>query len=122
MKIIDDPRMPVANGHYSMCIEHNGTLYIAGQLPLLSDRSIPNSIEAQTSLVLQKLKTIVEAANSSVDRIIQVRIYLSDIEMWDKVNVEYAKFFRAHKPVRVVVPTTQLHYGCLIELEAIAAV
>ena len=114
--------MPVANGHYSMCIEHNGTLYIAGQLPIQGpEKKMPESIEAQTLLVLNKLKTIVEAADSSIDKIIQVRIYLSDIELWDAVNKVYAQFMGDHKPVRVVVPTGRLHYGCLIELEAIAA-
>lgn len=121
MEIIQSTEMPTSNGHYSMCIEHNGTLYIAGQLPLNPDKSIPSTIEDQTQLVLDKLDRIVNASGSSKEKIIQVRIYLSDIHLWDRVNKVYAQFFGSHKPVRAVIPTRELHYNCLIELEAIAA-
>jgi len=115
--------MPKSNGHYSMCIEHNGTIYTAGQLPTRAeDKSIPESIEEQTKLVLDKIETIVSAAGSSKNKIIQMRLYISDIELWSRVNSVYAEFFGDHKPVRAVIPTRELHYGCLIEVEAVAAV
>lgn len=123
MQIIENPQMPKSNGHYSMCIEHNGSLYISGQLPKDSNTGlIPNGIEAQTELVLTKLETILNAAGSTKDKVISMRLYISDIEMWEKVNNTYAVFFGNHKPARAVVPTKELHYGCLIEIEAIAAV
>ncbi len=123
MKIIDSPVMPKSNGHYSMCIEHNGTIYTAGQLPIDPvSKSIPKTIEKQTKLVLEKIETIVIAAGSSKNQIIQMRLYISDIELWTRVNIVYAEFFGKHKPVRAVIPTRELHYGCLIEVEAIAAI
>jgi len=123
MNIVDTPDMPKGNGHYSMCIEHNGTLYLAGQLPLIPGTKItPDSIEDQTRLVLSKVENIVKEAGSNKDKIIQMRIYLSNIALWDKVNTVYADFFGLHKPVRAVIPTRDLHYGCLIEVEAIAAI
>lgn len=115
--------MPKSNGHYSMCIEHNGTIYTAGQLPIDPvSKSIPKTIEKQTKLVLEKIETIVIAAGSSKNQIIQMRLYISDIELWTRVNIVYAEFFGKHKPVRAVIPTRELHYGCLIEVEAIAAI
>lgn len=111
--------MPVGNGHYSTCIEHNGLLYISGQLPL-EDGQVPEGIEAQTRLVLAKLDQILQAADIRKEQVLQVRIYLSDIALWDQVNLVYADFFGEHKPARCVVPTCPLHYGCLIELEATA--
>ncbi len=123
MKIIENDKMPKGNGHYSMCISHNGTLYVAGQLPLVKGTKIPaEGIEAQTLLVLQKVEEILVAAGSAKEKIIQMRIYLSDIGLWDEVNEVYADFFGNHKPVRAVIPTRELHYGCLIEVEATAAV
>lgn len=121
MKIIENDSIPKSNGHYSPCIVHNDTVYIAGQLPVDAvTKSIPEGIEAQSQLVLDKIGTIVKAAGSSKEKIIQVRIYLSNIEHWEKVNLIYSSFFGAHKPVRCVVPVGKLHYGCLIEAEAIA--
>jgi reactive intermediate/imine deaminase len=118
MNIIKSPKMPVSNGHYSQCIEHNGIVYISGQLPIdPKTKQIPESIEAQTDLVLEKADIILAEAGSSKQKVIQVRIYIPDISLWDKVNERYAVFFGEHKPVRCVVPTNGLHYGCLIEIE-----
>lgn len=123
MRTIDLPGAPPPKGHYSPAIAHEGVLYVSGQLPIdPQDQSIPPTIEAQTDLVLAKLERILTAAGTAKDRVIQVRIYLADIELWDRVNVRYAAFFGDHRPVRCVVPTGPLHYGCGIELEALAAV
>lgn len=123
MEIIENDLIPKSNGHYSPCIVHNNTVYISGQLPVDSvTKKIPESIEAQTEMVLNKIDNIVRAAGSSREKIIQVRIYLSDIQDWEKVNSVYSYFFGAHKPVRCVVPVGKLHYGCLIEAEAIACI
>jgi len=113
--------MPLAGGHYSTCIEHNGVLYISGQLPRSPvDRSIPNGITAQTHLVLSNLKLILTEAGSSMNHVLQMRIYIPDVDMWDEVNRIYAEYFVDHKPARCVVPTRDLHFGCLVEMECTA--
>lgn len=123
MRIVESENMPKSNGHYSMCIEHNGTIYTAGQIPKDNESGeIPDGINAQTKMVLQKIETIVTAAGSTKNKIIQMRIYISNIEMWADVNKVYAEFFGDHKPVRAVIPVRDLHYGCLIEVEAVAAI
>lgn len=123
MKILQNDAMPRANGHYSQCIEHNGILYLSGQLPIHSEtKLIPSSIEEQTLLALQNVQRILEAANESITSIIQVRIYIADILLWDKVNTVYAAFFGDHKPARSIVPTGALHYGAQIEIEVLAVV
>ena len=121
MKTITTPNMPRANGHYSQCIEHNGVLYLSGQLPIdPATREIPETIEAQTALVLANVETILTEAGSSKDDVLQMRLYISDIALWDKVNEVYSQFFGEHKPVRCVVPSRELHFGCLIEVETTA--
>ncbi len=123
MKTIETPKMPKANGHYSQCIEHNGILYLSGQLPIdQNTKIIPESIEEQTDLVLKNIETILIEAGSSKNHILQARIYISDIELWDKVNERYSVFFQQHKPTRCVIPTRELHFGCLIEIEITAIV
>ena len=113
--------MPKSNGHYSQCIEHNGILYLAGQLPRIPEtRAIPEGIDAQTHQVLSNIEKILAEAGSGKDKVLQVRIYVSDIKYWDIVNGIYANFFGQHKPVRAVIPTRDLHHGALIEVEVTA--
>lgn len=115
--------MPAANGHYSQCIEHNGFLFLSGQLPIDPDtREIPKTIEEQSALALSNVLKVLKEAGSSIEQVIQMRVYISDIELWDKVNSVYADFFKEHKPVRSIVPTRNLHFGCLIEIETTAAI
>lgn len=123
MKIIQTENMPKSNGHYSHCVEHNGILYIAGQLPFdPKTREMADGIVAQAHQVLSNLKLILNEAGSSVNQVMQVRIYIPDVELWGAVNEVYAKYFVDHKPARCVVPSRDLHYGALIELEATAFV
>ena len=121
MKIINAHNMPASNGHYSQCIEHNGILYLSGQLPIDREtKTIPTSIEEQTDLVLKNIETILKESGSNKKNVLQVRVYISNIKLWDKVNDRYSFFFEEHKPVRCVIPTGELHFGCLIEIEAMA--
>ncbi len=115
--------MPASNGHYSQCIEHNGLLYLSGQLPFdPMTRKMPEGIEKQTLQTLQNIALILDEAGSNIKKVIQVRIYIPQVELWNQVNQVYADFFGDHKPVRCVVPTRDLHFGALIEVEALAYV
>tara|TARA_B100000768_G_scaffold181737_1_gene206083 strand:+ start:461 stop:838 length:378 start_codon:yes stop_codon:yes gene_type:complete len=121
MKIVTTPNMPKTNGHYSQCISHNGFLFLSGQLPIENDtRTIPSGIEEQTNLVLNNTENILKEAGSSKMDVIQVRIYISDIDLWDQVNKSYSLFFENHKPVRSIIPSGKLHFGCLLEIEMTA--
>lgn len=123
MRFIQSGKMPKAGGHYSQCIEHNGLLYIAGQLPRNPEtQNIPDGIEAQAQQVLQNINVILTEAGSSKDKILQVRIYIVDIKDWDVVNRIYREFMGNHKPVRAVIPCGPLHFNSLIEVEATAFV
>ena len=123
MEIIETLKMPKSNGHYSQCIKHNGTLYLSGQLPIDPiTKAIPESIEEQTNMALRNVGLILSEAGSAIKKVLQIRIYISDIALWDKVNESYSSFFKDHKPVRSVIPTRDLHFGCLIEIEATAVI
>lgn len=98
-------------------------LYLSGQLPIdQKTKIIPSSIEEQTDLVLKNVESILIEAGSSRNHILQVRVYISNIELWDKVNERYGVFFQNHKPTRCIIPTRELHFGCLIEIEITAIV
>ncbi|MBK8517128.1 MAG: RidA family protein [Saprospiraceae bacterium] len=121
MEIIKNDAMPAAGGHYSHCVAHNGILYLSGQLPIDQvTKTIPESIGEQTDMVMENVNRVLEAAGSTKNDVIQVRIFITNIEYWNEVNTRYAAFFGDHKPARCIIPSRDLHYGCLIEVEAIA--
>ncbi|MFN3244868.1 MAG: RidA family protein [Planctomycetota bacterium] len=123
MNVPDDPRIPTPAGHYSPVVEHGGLLFVSGQLPMdPRTRAVPDGIEAQTVRALDNLDNLLQAAGSDREHVLQVRIYVSDIEHWDAVNRTYAAWFGDHKPARAIIPCGGLHHGCLLELEATAAV
>ena len=123
MKIIENELMPPpAKGHYSHCVEHNGILYLSGQLPLLADGGVPDGIEAQTLLTLKKVEKILQAAGSKKEQILRMTVYITDIAYWPEVNAAYANFFGNHKPARCIIPCGKLNYGALIEIDCTAFV
>lgn len=123
MKIITTPNLPKGNGHYSTVIEHNSMLYLSGQLPYKrGTKEMPDGIAKQTKLVLENIEFILKESGSSKNQILQMRLYIPNVSLWDKVNAVYADFFADHKPARTVVPTRELHFGALIEVECIAFV
>lgn len=123
MQFIQPADAPSPKGHYSPGVVHQGVLYISGQLPTHPQTGkIPAGIQAQTRLALAKAESVVNAAGGSRDSVLQMRIYISNGDDWGAVNEVYAEFFGDHRPARCVVPTRDLHYGCLIEIEGTAAV
>ena len=123
MQAIETRDAPTAAGHYSQAIVHNGVVYVAGQLPIdPKDRNRPvGSIEEQTERTLRNVEAILVAAGSGLDRVLQMTIYITDIELWGGVNTAYSRVMGGHKPARAVVPVKDLHYGYQIEIQAIAA-
>ena len=124
MKAITTTNAPAAGGHYSQGIIHDGLVYVAGQLPMVpgkTDHPV-GSIEEQTEQVLRNIAAVLEAGGSSLSRTLQMTIYVSDMELWGRVNATYARILGDHRPARAVVPVNALHYGYQIEVQAIGAV
>ncbi len=123
MEQILTPNAPRPAGHYAQAIVHRGLVYVSGQLPVdpATGEKRTGSIEEQTMQALENVKAILQAAGSDLEHVLKTTVYVSDIQLWDRVNTVYARVFGAHKPARAVVPTRELHYGFKIEIEAIAA-
>jgi len=123
MESILTPNAPKPGGHYSQAIVHGDLVFVAGQLsidPITGERKT-GPIEEQTLQALQNLRAILEAAGSDTDHVLKTTVFIADISLWGAVNEVYSTFFGAHRPARSIVPTKELHYGFLIEIEAIAA-
>jgi 2-iminobutanoate/2-iminopropanoate deaminase len=123
IKLIQTPNAPTPAGHYSQAVAYNGMVFVAGQLsidPATGEKKL-GSIEEQTEQTLKNVSEILKAAGSDLSRVLKMTIYISDIELWGAVNSVYSRVLGEHKPARAVVPTKELHYGFLIEIEAVAA-
>jgi 2-iminobutanoate/2-iminopropanoate deaminase len=124
MQKIKLPNVPEPKGHYSPAVKSNGLIFVSGQLPMnhATGEAETGAIELQTELALRNVETILIAAGSDLNHVLQMTIYISDIELWGKVNEVYARIFGEHKPARAIVPVKDLHFDTKIEVQAIAAV
>ena len=123
IKRINTPNAPKAGGHYSQATVYNGLVFVAGQLsidPATGAHKI-GTIEEQTELALNNVHAILQAAGSDWNRVLKMTVYVADINLWEAVNKVYARILGEHRPARAVIPTGPLHYGFLIEIDAIAA-
>lgn len=122
MNFIAKPENSQNKGHYSPGVIMNNILYVSGQLPVdpKTNKLVEGDIEEQTQRSLQNVENVLQRAGVGKEQVGLCRVYLSDIALWDRVNGVYAAFFGAHMPARVVVPTRDLHFGALVEIEAMA--
>jgi 2-iminobutanoate/2-iminopropanoate deaminase len=124
MKTIQPASQPQPKGHYSPGIEHNGLIFVSGQLPMDLETREPfaGDIETQTELALRNVEAILLEAGSDLQHVVQFTIYVSDIELWGAVNKKYSEVMGDHRPARAIVPVKDLHFDTKIEIQAIAAV
>jgi len=123
MKAILTENAPRPAGHYSQAIVHDNIIYVSGQLPInpKTGEKLTGPIEEQTEQVLNNIAAILKAAGADLSQVLKTTVYISDIELWSRVNNVYSRFFGEHRPARSVVPTKNLHFGFQIEIDAIAA-
>lgn len=123
MKRVHTEEAPAPAGHYSQAIVHGGLVFVSGQLPIGPDGKpmADAPVEEQTRVVLANVGRILDAADSGLERVVQVTIYVSDIDHWPAVNETYAEVFGEHRPARAVVPVPALHHGVALEVQTIAA-
>jgi 2-iminobutanoate/2-iminopropanoate deaminase len=123
MQFISPSTISTPKGHYSPGVVHNGVVYVAGQLPINANGEVQlTTIEEQTALCMHNIEQILTAANSSLQHILKVNVFVSDIALWPGINAAYSKIMGNHKPARIVIPCNALNYGCGVEIDCIAAV
>lgn len=114
--------MAEPGGHYSHAVVTGGFVFVSGQLPITKDgtKLTGATFELQAQQVLDNVSHALAGAGTSVDKLTQVRVYVTDIACWPVFNELYARWAGEARPARAVVPVPQLHYGFMIEMEAIA--
>lgn len=124
MQAVFLPGLPPPAGHYSPAVVHGGLVFVSGTFP--GDPADPGAprgdIEEQTEQALRNVGRVLEAAGSGLDRLLSVTLYLSDVSLWPRVNAAYARVLGEHRPARTVIPSGELHWGWLVEVQVVAAV
>ncbi|MBK9965085.1 MAG: RidA family protein [Holophagales bacterium] len=124
MKIVESPHAPHPAGHYSQAVVHGGLVFVAGQLP--QDISHPGrpagDVEEQTERALRNVEAILEAVGSSLDRLLSVTVYVTDILALATRERGLRRGPREPSPGRAPsFPVKELHHGFLVEVQAVAA-
>ncbi|OKL35769.1 RidA family protein [Domibacillus mangrovi] len=123
MKIINTKKAPAAIGPYSQGIIVNNLFYSSGQIPLTAEGTlVDGSIEEQTHQVFKNLKAVLEEAGASLESVVKVTVFLSDMEEFGAVNEVYGEYFSAHKPARSCVEVARLPKDVKVEIEVIALI
>jgi 2-iminobutanoate/2-iminopropanoate deaminase len=122
-RIISTEKAPKAVGPYSQAVETNGTLYVAGQVPLNPEtmKVVDGGIQEQTLRVMKNIGVILEAAGYNFSNVVKCTCLLSDINNFKAMNEVYGQFFPENPPARAAFAVKDLPLGVLIEIEAIAA-
>jgi 2-iminobutanoate/2-iminopropanoate deaminase len=121
-EVIATDRGPKAIGPYSQAIRANGFLFVSGQIPFdpATQQLVAGDVQAQTERVLENLKGIVEAAGSSLDRVVRATVYLADMNEFAAMNEVYGRYFRNQPPARSTVQVSRLPRDVRVEIDVIA--
>jgi 2-iminobutanoate/2-iminopropanoate deaminase len=121
-RVVHTDAAPKAIGPYSQAIVTATMVYTAGQIGLdpASGALVDGGVVEQTRRVLNNLKAVLEAAGSSLDRVVKTTVFMTDLGQFTTMNEVYAGFFGATHPARSTVQVAALPKGALVEIEAIA--
>ena len=116
------PLAPRAIGPYSQAIRANGQVFCAGQTPIdpATGQLINGDISMQTRRVLQNLGAILDAAGTSLSKVVKTTVFITDMANFKAMNAVYAEFFPENPPARSTIAVAALPLGALVEIECIA--
>ncbi len=119
--VIKTDGAPSAIGTYSQAVKTGDTLYISGQIPLdpATMEIVDGDMDAKIRRVFDSLKAIAEAAGASLDQVVRITIYLTDLNHFPLVNEVMAEYFDEPYPARAAVGVAALPKGVPVEMDAI---
>jgi reactive intermediate/imine deaminase len=122
--IIQTDQAPQAIGTYSQAVKHEGLVFLSGQIPLNPENMemVSGGIEAQITQVFENLSAVCKAAGGSLDGILKLTVFLTDMGDFPHVNTIMGQYFAAPYPARAAVGVAALPKGANVEMEAILAV
>lgn len=120
---INSKHAPAAIGPYSQAVRSGDLVFLSGQIALDPDTGllVEGDIEAQTRRAFENLKAVCEAAGGSLDDVVRVGLYLTDLGQFGTVNAVMAEYFDAPYPARSTIGVASLPRGAQFEVDAILA-
>ncbi len=120
-KTIHTDNAPSAIGTYSQAVQYGNLVFLSGQIPLQPDTMevVAGDFEARTRRVFDNLQAVVEAAGGTMDQILKLTIYLTDLANFATVNTVMADYFAEPYPARAALGVASLPKGVDIEAEAV---
>lgn len=121
-EVISTTNAPKAIGPYEQAIKVGEFVYASGQIPLdpKTGNVVEGDIKIQTRRAMENLKAVLEAAGSSLDRVVKTTVFLKNIGDFAAMNDVYAEYLGAAKPARSTVAVAALPRGALVEIDLIA--
>jgi 2-iminobutanoate/2-iminopropanoate deaminase len=121
-EVISTKDAPQALGPYSQAIKANGFIFISGQLAIdpSTQQVVSGDIAAQTDRVLRNVSTILEAAGSSLDKVVRSGVFLKSMDDFAAMNEVYGRYFISIRPARTTVEVARLPKDVLVEIDVIA--
>jgi 2-iminobutanoate/2-iminopropanoate deaminase len=123
LKAIESQAAPAPVGPYSQAVAHGEWVFASGQIPLDPEtgKLVPGEIEAQTERVIANLSAVLEAAGTSLARVVKATVYVTDLALFAHINAVYARHFTGDPPpARATVQVAALPLGADVEIDAIA--
>lgn len=122
-KVIHSDDAPGAIGSYSQAIQSGNFVFLSGQIPLdpATMEIVAGDFEARARRVFESLKAVAEAAGGTLDQIVKLNIYLTDMDNFATVNAVMAEYFNEPYPARAALGVKSLPKGVDVEAEAILA-
>ncbi len=120
---VSAPGAPAPVGPYSQAIISNGFIFLSGQIALDPDtgRVIAGGVAAETGRILENLGSVLQAAGSSISKVVKATVYLQRMEDFAQMNETYARFFPDTPPARTTIQAGALPRGALVEIDLIAS-
>jgi reactive intermediate/imine deaminase len=119
---VNPPDAAPPGGHYSHGSVAQGLVFVSGQLPITpsGEKLTQATFAEQARQTLANVEAVLKASGSSIDGLLQVRVYIDSLDSWPEFNAIYAAWAGDSRPSRAVVPTGPLHHGLRVEVEAVA--
>ncbi len=121
-EVISTPQAPRAIGPYSQAIRAGGFVFLSGQIALdaATGYIVEGGVTQQTARIMENLKAVLEAAGSSLDKVVKTTVYLKSMDDFGKMNEIYGHFFTENPPARSTVEAARLPRDVRVEIDAIA--
>ena len=119
--IIQTDNAPQAIGTYSQAVKAGDTIYLSGQIPLdpATMELVPGGIDAQIKRVFENLKAVCEASGGTIQDMVKLHIYLTDINHFANVNEAMATVYKEPYPARAAIGVASLPKGAQVEMDGI---